>query len=255
MMLFSETIIKLPPGLSIISAPIYIENDDTTIIGDGVLRLADHANCPVIVIGDKNKDPKQIRNIKLINLIIDGNKDRQDSEYMTGREYLRNNCLTVRNGYNVYIENIVVYNARSGGVVFELGTDNCVINGINAFDNFWDGFAACESDHNMIRNGILQYNNAAGISLDWSTNDNTFVNLFIENNGDKGIFMRDCRRNFFKYISLKYSGVFIGTRDTNDKESACYENIFLFDSKPPSIDIDELSSKGQNKFLMQKPKD
>jgi len=255
--LFADSIINLPPGLTIIEEPMYIEQNNVTIVGDGssVLKLGKHKNCPIIVVGERSEKPtKQINNIKIINVVLDGNKDFQDSEYMPLRPYLRNNCLTVRGATNVYIENIVVSNARSGGVVFELGTTNSIINGINAHSNYWDGFAACDSTKNMIRNGLFHSNHAAGISLDWRTDNNIFSDLIIENNGDQGIFMRDCRNNYFKNIALKYSGIFLGSRDINYPDTACFENIFLLLNQP-YIEIDSNSAKNKNLFLLNKIQD
>lgn len=255
--LFAETIIQLPPGLTIVESPMYIKQSDVTILGDGssVLKLGKHKNCPIIVVGERSEKPThRVSNVRLKNIILDGNKDYQDSEYMTGRPYLRNNCLTVRGASNVYIENIVVANARSGGVVFELDTERCIINGINAYGCYWDGFAACASTKNLIKNGLFHSNNAAGISLDWRTDNNVFADIAVEDNGDQGIFIRNCRDNFFKNISLKYSGIFVGSGDINFPETASFRNIFLLMNQP-SIEIDEPSSKNDNKFLLYKIED
>lgn len=252
--LFAETIIQLPPGLTIIKEPIYIEQSNTTVIAsnDTLLQLAKNANCPVIVIGERSEKPAHIvTNVKLKNLVIDGNKDFQDSEFMTGKPYLRNNCVTVRGASDVYIENIVVYNARSGGVVFELGTTKSIINGINAYNNYWDGFAACATTKCTIKNGLIHSNNAAGISLDWRTDGNSFTDLMIENNGDQGLFIRDCRNNYFKNLSFKYSGIFMGSRDINFPETACFGNIFLLLNQP-DIQVDENSKKNNNIFFLKK---
>lgn len=252
--LFAGSIIKFPPGLTIVDKPIYVESSDTLIIGENsTLKLAAHANCPILVIGTRHDNfDNPVSNIKLKGVILDGNKDEQDSEYMTGALHLRNNCLTIRNTSNVYIENIVTFNARSGGVVIEKKCSSVIINGLNAYKNYFDGFAGYESNNCILKNALLHSNNAAGISLDWSYNNCGFENIKIEDNGDLAIFMRDCKFNVFKDISTRYTGIFLGSRDELNPATACFENIFLL-RNTCHIQIDKYCADNKtNIFLLSK---
>lgn len=251
---FADSIIKFPPGLTIVDKPIYVESSNTLILGEGsTLKLAAHANCPILVIGTRHDNfDNPVSNIKLKGVILDGNKDQQDSEYMTDALHLRNNCLTIRNASDVYIENIVTFNARSGGVVIEKKCSEVLINGLNSYKNYFDGFAGYESTNCILRNALLHSNNAAGISLDWSFNDCGFENINIENNGDLAIFMRDCRSNVFKDITTKYTGIFLGSRDKLDPRTACFDNLFLLKNQC-HIQVDKFCNENKtNKFLLSK---
>ena len=250
---FADTLIKFQTGLTTLNAPIYVEKSDVVIIGEegAVVKMANGVNAPILVIGERSEEPKlRIKNIKVFNLIFDGNMDNQTSEYMTAYPWLRNNCITVRGASDVYIENVITHHARSGGVVLEKGCTGVVINGLNAHDNFFDGFAGYMSEGCSLQNASLHHNKAAAISLDWSYNNNTFYNIHIYNNGDLGIFMRDCKANFFKDITIKYNAVFLGSRIETNPTTACFKNIFLFLNKPQIV-VDEFSEKGENVFRLK----
>lgn len=251
---FAQTVIKLPPGRTVIDKPIYVESSNVTILGENsTLKLSDHANCPILVIGNREDNfNKPISNVVVKGVVFDGNKDNQDSEFMSGSEHLRNNCVTVRNASNVYIQDIVVCNARSGGIVLEKKCSQVVINGLNAYMNYFDGFAGYESVKCVLKNALIHSNNAAGVSLDWSFNNCGFENITIEDNGDLAIFMRDCKNNIFKDISIRYTGIFFGSREKDDPSTACFGNILLLKNQC-HIQLDEhCMANKTNIFLLKK---
>src|SRR5665213_4062905 len=54
--------VVLPPGIYEISQPIVMQRSFQTLRGAGettVLRLADNANCPVLILGEPVNSPKQ----------------------------------------------------------------------------------------------------------------------------------------------------------------------------------------------------
>lgn len=235
------TLIEFEPGRHYVNKPIFIEKDDVTIDGKGcILQLSKHANCPVIVIGERSLKPKKtVTNVHIKNIIIDGGKDYQDSEYMTGMGYLRNNCITVRGAENVYLDNVVTANSMSGGIVCELKSRNILIDGVNSYGNVYDGIAICESTGVYVMNSILQFNNAAGLSMDWGADMNRFKNITLAYNLDLAIFMRDSNSNIFNDIDTGNGGVFVGLRDPDNKKTGCFNNTFLFINPPVMIHNNE----------------
>ena len=220
-----------------ISSPILITKDNT-VLSDKYLKLSRGANCPMIVVGDSlNEEPGyRVSHVLLKNLYLDGNKDFQTSEYYN-EGFLRNNCITVRAGSSVTIQNVVVCYARSGGIVLEKKCENIIIDGLNAYNCFFDGFAMCESTGCTLMNGTLHRNDYAGISMDWRCNKNKFFNLDLDYNQDVGIFMRDSNENIFFNIGFKGSGIYLNKRDF--KNTGCSDNLFLEVSDIPIYVGDE----------------
>ena len=76
--------VVLQPGTYNIRKPIVLQRNRETLRGSGtntILRLADHANCPVIVLGaPKNAPNHGTSDLRVANLFIDGNRTNQNSE-------------------------------------------------------------------------------------------------------------------------------------------------------------------------------
>ncbi|MBP6602711.1 MAG: hypothetical protein KA250_12950, partial [Verrucomicrobiales bacterium] len=93
--------VVLGPVLFPVSEAIVIDRDGVELRGiseETTLRLTDHANCSVIVIGTTNTPVDQIvKGISVRNLVIDGNRGAQDFECTGGPcdggglAYIRNN--------------------------------------------------------------------------------------------------------------------------------------------------------------------
>lgn len=206
-----------------LTTPIFIKTSGM-VLENKEYTLAKNANCPMLVIDG-------VQNVTLSNLYLDGNKDEQTSEYYTKNEELRNNCITIRNSSNINLYNIVTCRARSGGIVIEKSCSNITINGLNSYNNFFDGFCIYESEGCTLLNAHIHTNIYAGISLDWRANKNVFFRVTLENNGHAGIFMRDANQNCFNEVTLRHSGIYIHQRD-NEKETGCSFNYFFLFTRP-----------------------
>jgi hypothetical protein len=128
----------------LLSRGIHINRSNVTITGEqGVrVRLTDHVNQPVFLIGtDEETATASIENIRISNIEIDGNKDYQNSETDPDRPWIRNNGIDVRMVYNLWIDNVDIHDARSGGVVVSWKSQRIFISNSSFHHNFFDGIA------------------------------------------------------------------------------------------------------------------
>lgn len=222
-------------GMYVVVSTIVINRDNVIVEGQGTatfFRLADGANCPVFVIGEPTPFQPALtrRNIVLRNMRVSGNRTNQSSELcgVPGREFLRNNCVTVRQVEDCTVENVVLEGARSGGVVLEQVCVNVLLRRIITSDNHFDGIAWDGLISNCtISECTTRDNLEAGISFDIGPESNLIVNSIIVENGTVGIFMRDSRRNLFANCLIAKNGedgVFIADGDAAG--AAATENIF-----------------------------
>ncbi len=198
-------------GVYDISTAIHIHRSNVTLMGEQgtVLRLADKANQSVILIGTANEAPTaadQIGNIRIANLEIDGNKSNQTSEVDPDRSWLRNNGIDVRRADDVWIENVNIYDARSGGVVTSWDSDRIFIANSAFHHNFFDGIALYDGQDIQVTNTLCYENGNAGLSLDNDLKTVSFVGGIIRNNDDVGIFARDAEDVNFKDLIIKENG-------------------------------------------------
>lgn len=234
---------------------IHIDRDNVTLRGVGtatVLRLADRADSPVLVIGQRAVVPAETRrNIRLLDLAIDGNRRNQTVECFRGpcssSNPLRNNGITLRRVADVLVENVVVVGARSGGLVTELTSRRITVRGLTASDNEFDGLAGYQTEESLFSALYLHNNLAAGISLDIDFHNNIISDVFIVQSGKVGIFMRDSRDNTFESVRIRHSGehgVFCAQVDT-DAAKPCAGNTFhglvVSDSKGAGFRINDAS--------------
>jgi hypothetical protein len=115
--------VVLPPGTFEVGQPIVLRRDHQGLRGSGdttVLRLADGANCPVIILGEPVNHPERtVEDLRISGLFIDGNRQRQQRELWRlqgeGSE-IRNNGITVQNVSNSVVEHVTCARCRSGGL-------------------------------------------------------------------------------------------------------------------------------------------
>ena len=210
--------VVLPAGTFVISHPIVLRRDHQSLRGAGdatVLRLADGANCPVIILGEPVNDPHTtVKYVRVSDLFIDGNRAHQQRELWRlqgeGSE-IRNNGITVQNVSDSTVERVTCTRCRSGGLVTTRGVRRLTVSNYTAFDNEFDGLA-CYDTMDSLFTGLNLYDNpGAGISLDLGFNRNVVSNAVLVGN-DLGIFMRASRHNRFDAVSIRNSrhfGVFM----------------------------------------------
>ncbi len=209
-------IIVLGPALFPVSKPIVIDRDGVELRGttsDTILRLTDHANCSVIVIGSTETPiPKIVRNVIVRNLVIDGNRGAQEFECCGGPcdggglSFIRNNGITVRGTEDILIENVETHNNRSGGVVLEKYCRRVHVSNLESYNNEFDGLAAYETEDCTFTQMKLHHNRSAAMSVDWKFNRNLITDSQFTENGSQGIFMRDSADNQFERLTIRDNG-------------------------------------------------
>jgi hypothetical protein len=229
--------VRLLPRTYICTEPIVIARNDAVLRGAGaatVLRLADSANAPMVILGSTEDVPTTTwRGIAVLDLTIDGNRHEQQFECLRGEcsaeNPLRNNGVTLRRVEDVLVQNVRVVGARSGGLVTELGVRRATIRNFTAADSFFDGVAGYETEESVFDGMHLHDNLAAGLSLDIAFNHNIITNTTITRTGKVGIFARDSRGNIFDSLQIRDSGehgVFLAQVDSDATKPAA-ANTFV----------------------------
>ena len=234
--------VVLPAGIFEVRQPIVLQRDHQTLRGSGnatVLRLADGANCPVIILGEPVNHPQStVKDLRVSDLFIDGNRPHQQRELWRlqgeGSE-IRNNGITVQNVSDSMVEHVTCARCRSGGLVTTLGVRRLTVRDLTAFDNEFDGLACYQTEDCLFTELYLHDNPGAGISLDLAFNHNVISNAVLAAN-DLGIFMRESCDNQFHNISIRNSrhyGVFMAHTELPTKggwqpvpQTECAHNAF-----------------------------
>lgn len=223
----------LDAGQYEITRPLLLRHDDETLRGAGpatVLRLADNANCPVVVLAPPlTETGRAVKHLRLANLVIDGDRKCQRSEFwrLAGDDsVLNNNGVDVWNATDVVVEHVVCHDCRSGGLV-TAATRRMALRDFEAYGNQFDGLACYQTEESQFDGLNLHDNLAAGISLDLAFNRNSISHAVLANN-DLGIFMRYSRGNVFRGVAITKSrdaGVFMA-QETRCPGSECTGNKF-----------------------------
>lgn len=210
--------VVLPPGTFEVSQPILLRRDHQSLCGSGdatVLRLADGANCPVLILGEPVDHPQRtVKDLRVSALFIDGNRHRQQRELwrLSGEgSQIRNNGITVQKVSDSVVEHVTCARCRSGGLVTTRGVRRLTVRNLTAFDNEFDGLACYQTTDCLFTKLHLHDNPGAGISLDLAFNHNVISNAVLTAN-DLGIFMRASRDNQFHDIFIlnsRHYGVFM----------------------------------------------
>jgi hypothetical protein len=213
------------------SAPVHISASAVKLQGKGdvLIKLADHANAPLLIVGpiksypgdeylalpQEVKDAFRVKQVHVDNIRLDGNRLKQDHECWTHPtcdnwehplSSIRSNGITVRYSEFVTLTNIKVKSTISGGFVAERHSNNLLVDGYESDDNHFDGFTAYQTTNSVFKNLSLNDNLAAGISLDLDVINNTFINVIIKDAGDVGLFARATHKNYFKNMLIENPG-------------------------------------------------
>jgi hypothetical protein len=217
-------VVLLAPGLYAIHRPLCLNRNGLTLRGSGgatVLRLADQADCPVVILGPTVGNPARgVRDLCLADLVIDGNRSHQMREQWedpANTSGIQNNGVMIQDVSNSVVEAVVAAHCRSGGLVTANGTRRLTVSGFTAFDNQFDGLACYRTEDSVFTNLYLHDNQAAGISLDLDFNHNLISDSTLSGN-DLGIFMRCSCDNQFRGVTIsqsRHDGVFMAQWDWN----------------------------------------
>ncbi len=244
--------VVLPPGDFVIRQPLHLNRNLQTLRGSGaesVLRLADQANCPVVILGSTEPNPTNIvHDLRLADLVIHGNREHQRVErWLDDRNAsgIQNNGIIVQSVSNSVIERVVAAHCRSGGLVTAVNVRRLTVRDFTAFDNEFDGLACYHTEDCVFTKMNLHDNQSAGISLDDDFHHNLFSDSTLTAN-DLGIFMRHSCSNLFENLIIRRSlhdGVFIAQSGQDTPTgwqftpgTACIGNHFI------SCDIRHCSS-------------
>ena len=210
--------VMLAPGTYAIHQPLLLDRDHQTLRGSGaatILRLADGADCPVVILGSTSAHPARIFDeLCLADLVIDGNRHHQaierwaDARNTSG---IQNNGIMIQAVSNSIVEHVVAAHCRSGGLVTANGTRSLTVHDFTSFDNQFDGLACYRTENSVFTGLNLHDNQAAGISLDLDFNHNVISDSTLTGN-DLGVFMRRSNGNQFSDVTIRHShhdGVFM----------------------------------------------
>jgi hypothetical protein len=210
--------VVLDQGTYLVNYPIFLRQDKQTLRGAGprtILRLADNANCPVVVLGAPLEVTNSLRRgLHLSNLLVDGNRkhqQREDWRRIPDGSWMENNGVVVWKVEDAAIDHTTCCRGRSGGLVSTAGTRRLTVQDYTAYDNQFDGLACYDTQGSHFSQLNLHDNLAAGISLDLNFVSNIVDGAALTGNG-LGIFMRQSRDNVFDGAIIrhcKHDGVFM----------------------------------------------
>lgn len=214
--------VLLLSGTYLVCQPLVLKRSHQTLRGSGpstLLRLADQANCPVVILGQPVNSPTQtLADLHVQDLAIDGNRQHEQVECWKttgdGSE-IRNNGITIQGVTDSSVERIIAAHCRSGGLVTTYYVRRLTVRDFEAYDSEFDGLACYRTEESLFTGLNLHNNQAAGISFDLAVNHNTIQQAVLAEN-DLGVFMRDSRYNNFHDIRVNQSrkfGVFMAQAD------------------------------------------
>ncbi len=145
--------VRLAPQTYACSEPPVLSVDGLTVdFGGSLIRVADNALRPGVVVGDLHTPPEQRhRAITVRNLKVEGNREHQQFECWDGPcnpaanpnplWQQRLNGITVNGCDDCALIDVEVHGARSGGVVV-VSSNRLLIDGMAASGSYFDGLAA-----------------------------------------------------------------------------------------------------------------
>ena len=210
--------VVLAPGVYDIHQPLWLNRNGLALRGAGastVLRLADQADCPVVILGPIARQAAAVvHDLSLADLVIDGNRSHQGTEQWPdpgNTSCIQNNGIIIQSASQVTVTRVVAAHCRSGGLVTANGVRTLTVSNFTAFDNQFDGLACYRTEDSVFTRLNLHDNQAAGISLDLNFDHNLISDSTLAGN-DLGIFMRRSSGNQFSQVTIAHSrhdGVFM----------------------------------------------
>jgi hypothetical protein len=220
-------------GTYVCDEPVVIARNHVSLRGTGaatMLRLADGANSPLLIVGDTSGTPAVAHHhITVSSMHLEGNSAAQRDECWGGKcsggffRPIRNNTLTIRGATDVLVENVVARDARSGGLVTERGCRRISVRGFESYEHVFDGLAAYLTEDSTFTDLLLHDNGAAGLSFDDNFNRNLIEGVVIADSATNGVFMRYSHDNVFSNIQIRDSaehGIFIAQIDSDTSTGA-----------------------------------
>lgn len=220
--------------------PLQLAADGLTVdFGGALLRVADHALRPAVVVGDLHTPAsRRTRNVTVLNLRIDGNRANQAFECWGGpcdpaendNTYWqqRLNGVTVNGCDGCVLRNIQVTAARSGGVVV-VGSTNLLVDGLDAEGAHFDGLAGYFTSDSVFRNVRVHHNEYSGFSFDLDFVNNRIEDFEASHNRDHGLFIRYAAGNSFvrgSFTDNLQHGVYLDRADAEGTGTCAIDTRF-----------------------------
>jgi len=224
-----ETVVHIEARTYVLQDTFRIAQSNFAVIAEPGTKviLADHVNKPMLAIGSQEEVPSFIvENVYISGIVMDGNKENQDTEYETNRPWIRNNGIDVRAVKRLTIENVAARNNRSGGVVVSWGSSDVHILNSEFDNNSFDGVAYYDSRRIYTNNSSMKNNNNAGVSVDNNFVDSAFSNCIIDSNGDVGIFARFSKELRFNNCAIKNSGSWAAFLSHDENNNGIHDTMF-----------------------------
>jgi hypothetical protein len=224
--------VRVRAGIYVVTQKVHVSRSNVTILGEQgvVVRLGDHVNQPVFLIGTDEEIPSVgTENIRISELEIDGNKDHQDSEHDTTSPWIRNNGIDIRMVNDLWIDNVDIHDARSGAIVVSWKSKRVFIHHSSVHHNYYDGIALYDSEDIQVSNFICYDNQAAGLSLDNNLRHVLFDDGSLKNNGTVGVFARSSEYLSFHDLIIygnETDGCFL-SHDTPGTETGVKRSFFV----------------------------
>ncbi|HEX5079068.1 MAG TPA: right-handed parallel beta-helix repeat-containing protein [Geminicoccaceae bacterium] len=209
--------VLLAPAVYECREPVNPSVDGLTVdFGGSLLRVADQALRPAIVIGDLHAPvQRRSRGVRVLNVKVDGNRAQQAYECWGGScdpalndspyRQQRVNGITVNGCDDCALINAEVTGARSGGVVV-VGSRNLLIDGLLAEHSHFDGLAGYWTYDSTFRNVRVNNNDYSGFSFDLDFSGNRIERFEASGNHDHGLFLRHARGNVFAHGTFNANG-------------------------------------------------
>ena len=215
--------------------------------GGTLLRVADQALRPGIVVGDLSAPTRQRRRAIVVrNLRVEGNRANQAFECWGGpcdpqvndnpfwRQRL--NGITVNGCDDCALIDVEVSGARSGGVVV-VDSRRLLVDGLTAQRSYFDGLAGYFTYDSVFRNVRVHDNDYAGFSFDLDFSGNLIEDFEAHDNRDHGLFMRYAFGNTFargSFVGNDRHGVYLDRARPDDAATCAartrFESVTVSDS-------------------------
>jgi|GEM_PF-2184483 len=190
-----------------LSDMIHIDRSHVSLIGEegACLRLADHVNRPVILIGSSSETvppAERIFDVSVRGLRVDGNRQNQDQEDAVGLPNVKNNAVGVRGAERVHLERLTLSDARSGGLVISQQASKVFVEEVVLSGNTFDGLAIDGASEVFVEHFVAEDNSFSGVSVDTGTARVQIRDGLIQRNGDNGVFIRYASESSFSDLTI-----------------------------------------------------
>jgi hypothetical protein len=220
--------VVVPAGTYLCAKPIIMSRSGVALRGQGrpTLKLADHAESPLLLLGGLDDDasgvPTPVSGLLVEGLSLDGNRANQKGECWGGAcdtggtTAVRNSALAARGLKDSTVRDVEITGARSGGLVTERDCAGLHVQGLKARDSFFDGLSVNWTRDSVFEGLELSGNGYAGLTMDVKVSGNVFRDGDITANHDVGIFLRRADNNRFERLRVAGNsshGVYLSDAD------------------------------------------